>query len=295
MSSLNAALAEFIEQEQLPETYRDTVEQWFIPLAEDILRRVAVNEGPFVLGINGCQGSGKSTLAALLVILFQEMTGIKSINLSLDDFYLTRAERKTLAEQVHPLLMTRGVPGTHDVPLAMDIIAALKSGEPVAIPRFDKATDERFAANLWPQIKAPVDVIIMEGWCLGVRAQKPHELQKPLNILEAEEDAEGLWRTYVNEKLEHEYRGFFGLLDMLVMLRAPGFERVIDWRLQQEEKLAARVENKNTKRIMSRDQLIRFISHYERLTRHALSTLPDQADVVLQLRQDQSIEAKLKG
>lgn len=293
LSSLQSALSAFIEQEKLPETYRQTVEQWFIPLAEDVLRRVSRHRGTFVLGINGCQGSGKSTLVALLHILLREMMGVSSVNLSLDDFYLTRAERAQLAAQVHPLLQTRGVPGTHDVPLALETIHALMQPGQVAIPRFNKAMDDRFEAVKWPTVMAPVDVILLEGWCLGIGEQSASALEEAVNTLESEEDSTGTWRQYVNSRLKQEYRQLFDRLDMLVMLRAPGFDRVIDWRFQQEQKLAARITQSNT-RLMSRDELIRFISHYERLTRHALESLPAQADVVYQLNADQGIEARVK-
>jgi len=293
LSSLQTALNTFIEHEQLPDSYRQTVKRWFIPLAEDILRQVSVHEGSFVLGVNGSQGSGKSTLAALLVILFKEMLGLSSINLSLDDFYLTRSERQRLARDVHPLLVTRGVPGTHDTGLALQTIAALKTRAQVPIPRFDKAQDERFDPAQWPSVIAPVDVIVLEGWCLGIEPQRPEELIEPVNALEAEEDAGVRWRTYVNERLTQEYRHLFAELDMLLMLKAPGFEQVIDWRLRQEQKLAARTEG-DSSRLMSRDALERFIAHYERLTCHALATLPEKADVVFQLNEQQGIESRLK-
>src|SRR5690606_26489272 len=114
-SSVRAALEQFIASEGLPPSYMETVEQWFVPLTEQILQRVAVNHQALLVGVSGCQGSGKTTLASLLVLLLREMLGLRCINLSIDDFYLTRAERQQLAATVHPLLATRGVPGTHDV------------------------------------------------------------------------------------------------------------------------------------------------------------------------------------
>ena len=62
------------------------------------------------IGMNGAQGSGKSTLARFLQIYFQELHGLSVVILSLDDLYLTRADRIALAEEVHPLFKTRGVP-----------------------------------------------------------------------------------------------------------------------------------------------------------------------------------------
>ena len=174
-----ASLVEsFIEQEQLPDTYFATVERWFQPLAEEILMKISAHQGTYVIGISGCQGSGKSTLAALLVQMLSSMLGLRCINLSIDDFYLTHQERQTLAETVHPLLATRGVPGTHDVALAMETIRSLSGGGQVAVPRFNKAIDDRCPREEWPGLVGPVDVIVLEGWCLSIGPQKDAELGK---------------------------------------------------------------------------------------------------------------------
>jgi D-glycerate 3-kinase len=290
---IQTALEKFIESEMLPAAYLQTVEQWYIPLAQDILDRLSFNQGTFILGIHGCQGSGKSTLAALLVLLLQEMQGVSSINLSLDDFYLTRSKREQLAADVHPLLLTRGVPGTHDVGLAIQTLKALSQSGEVAIPRFNKVVDDRMAESEWPLVKTPVDVVIIEGWCLGISPQTQSELQAAVNSLESEED-QGEWRAYVNAKLADEYQDLFKLIDLLIMLKAPDFSNTLEWRLQQENKLK-RNNNPADSMLMNEDELKRFISHYERLTRHALRTVPATADMVYQLNDKQGIQAKLKG
>lgn len=302
--NIHSALFNYIEAEMLPATYLQTVEQWYIPLAQDILDKVSAHQdaskndasskSTFILGIHGCQGSGKSTLAALLVLLFQEMQGVRSINLSMDDFYLTHSKREVLAADVHPLLITRGVPGTHDVGLALETIKALGQSGEVAIPRFNKAVDDREVKSNWPLVKAPVDVIIIEGWCLGVGPQQQAALVEAINTLESEED-QGEWRAYVNKKLSDEYQSLFELIDMLIMLKAPDFSNILEWRLKQENKLKQKNRHSTNDKLMNKDELIRFISHYERLTRHALRTVPAIADVVYQLNDRQGIQAKLKG
>src|SRR5688572_25557618 len=169
-SSLQSALENFAVNEQLPASYLDTVEQWFLPLAEQVLRKASTNHQALLVGVSGCQGSGKSTLASLLVLLLKELMGLNAINLSIDDFYLTHADRQMLARTVHPLLATRGVPGTHDIDLALETIAKLRGQGTVAIPRFDKAVDDRMPREQWPVVMAPMDVIVLEGWCLSVPA-----------------------------------------------------------------------------------------------------------------------------
>jgi len=297
--SLQSVVDTFVEQEKLPAEYVGTVEHWFLPLAEQILHHVASHQGTFVIGVSGSQGSGKTTLASLLVKLLEAMAGLRCINLSIDDFYLTHAERQELAQTVHPLLATRGVPGTHDVELALDTLNSLKQPGEVPVPRFDKAIDDRMPEQQWPRIMGPLDVIVLEGWCLSIDAAPESALQEPVNKLEAEEDAEGTWRTYVNEAIRKDYTAFYERVDFLVMLKAPGFEKVYEWRQNQEDKLAQRYRQEAEQgaqaghRIMSTEQLQRFIQHYERVTCHGLETLPEKADVVFQLTEEQTIDKRL--
>lgn len=296
-SSVRAAVEAFVAREKLPAGYGQTVEQWFLPLAEDILRKAAVSRRTLVVGISGSQGSGKSTLAALLVLLLRELMGLRGINLSIDDFYHTHAHRQQLARTVHPLLATRGVPGTHDVALAMATLQALGRDGEVAIPRFNKAIDDRAPEAEWPRVLAPLDVVILEGWCLCIPCQDDRQLITPVNMLEMQEDCDGRWRAFVNEQIRGDYAHWYAMVDFLVMLKAPGFDKVYEWRQTQEDKLAAAVAagNASGSRLMNREQLQRFIQHYERLTRHGLDVLPHKADVVFELTDQQTIAGKLKG
>ena len=295
--SLKTVIEAFIEKEHLPAAYAHTVEHWFLPMVEEVLQQISSHDGPFVIGISGSQGSGKSTLAALIETLLKAMLGLRCVSLSIDDFYLTRAERQQLAESVHPLLATRGVPGTHDVSLAMDTLSALKRSGQVQVPRFDKAVDDRFPKEAWECVSAPVDVIILEGWCLSIDDQPDATLVQPVNALEADEDSDGVWRTFVNQAIRKNYQTFYNQVDFLVMLKAPCFEKVYEWRQNQEDKLAEKVAQDEGReaenRIMSTHELKRFIQHYERITRYGLKTLPEKADVVFQLTDNQTIEKRL--
>ena len=107
-----------------------------------------------LIGLNGAQGSGKSTLASLLADLIEAGFNKSVLSLSLDDFYLTRSERRLLSKDIHPLLLTRGVPGTHDIELATSVIHKLKQpiNKPVAVPIFDKAADDRVAECDWRMV-----------------------------------------------------------------------------------------------------------------------------------------------
>jgi D-glycerate 3-kinase len=294
-TSLRAAIEAFIAREQLPPAYLQTAEQWFLPLAATVLHRTATSTRTLVVGISGSQGSGKSTLAALLVLLLRELMGLRALNLSIDDFYHTHAHRQQLARTVHPLFATRGVPGTHDVALAMQTITALQQTGPVAIPRFNKAIDDRVPATEWSTVSAPLDVVILEGWCLCIPCQAETALSPPVNTLETQEDCDGRWRQYVNSQIQQDYAALYAMVDFLVMLKAPSFDKVYQWRQTQEAKLAATVAASAGSKLMNPTQLHRFIQHYERLTRHGLAVLPALADVVFALTDTQTIAGKLKG
>ncbi|MEP6938989.1 MAG: kinase [Rudaea sp.] len=242
-----------------------------------LARRNTASRRQQLIGLSGLQGSGKSTLAAQLV---QRLTlvGIPALALSLDDFYLGRRERARLARSVHPLLATRGVPGTHDLALLGRTLAALAAAntlQPARVPRFDKGRDTRMPSARWHSVSVPPCIVVLEGWCVGVPAQSSAALARPLNRLERIEDADAVWRGYVNAHLEREYALLWRRLDALVWLQAPGFAVVQRWRDEQEQAL----RRSGAPRAMSPAALRRFVMHYERLSRHSLRTLPARADL----------------
>ncbi len=244
-----------------------------------LLDRQAQLDRPVLVGICGAQGSGKSTTAARLTAQLDRLS-VASVVLSLDDFYLTRAERRALGRDVHPLLETRGVPGTHDVALACRTIDALRTGrDTVHVPRFDKSIDDRAASKEWTRVIAPVPVVILEGWCVGARPLGEDALVRPINALERDEDKDGRWRRHVDGVLGGDYADLFGRLDFRVLLRAPDFAHVQAWRLEQEENLA-RVPGQAVSP-MGADAITRFIAHYERLTRWIMADAP--ADLLIDI------------
>ncbi|SDY71707.1 D-glycerate 3-kinase [Lysobacter sp. yr284] len=226
-----------------------------------------------VYAISGLQGSGKSTLAAQLAAAAQAR-GLRTAVLSIDDFYLGRRERLHLGRQVHPLLATRGPPGTHDAALACALIEDLRHGAAVRLPRFDKLADTRLPPSRWPRAHG-VDLVVLEGWFLGAPAQDPAQLAEPVNALERDEDAHGVWRDYCNRALAADYPPLWARLDRLLFLQPPGFEVVAGWRWQQEQALQARHPRRQG---MTRTQVQRFVSLFERVSRQALARLPGIAD-----------------
>ncbi|MDY6841288.1 MAG: hypothetical protein SV429_07275 [Pseudomonadota bacterium] len=300
--SLEQTVSALIQQEGLPDTYAVTVENTILPLADRICALHDTEKQPIVVGVHGAQGTGKSTLTLFLREILARHRNRSAANFSLDDIYLTRAERRNLARRVHPLFKTRGVPGTHDVALGQQVLHRLRSAGPgdfTPIPSFDKSRDDRVPRERWPVFSGRAEVILLEGWCLGARPEKDSALDAPMNRLEADEDPDGVWRSYVNDQLKGEYQQFFGEIDFLIMLKAPSMECVLEWRRLQEQKLANRIRNAPKSgeslggaqglRIMTDDEVGRFVMHYERVTRACLAEMPGRADVLIDVAEDHSL------
>ena len=285
----NGLIARFLTEEKLPASFTEIVASWYQPLATQLIEMQKNQGGPLIIGINGAQGTGKSTLARFLSLMLTQQQ-LRVANLSLDDFYLDSNHRGHLAREVHPLLATRGVPGTHDLELAEHVMEKLTephSQGQLLLPRFDKAIDEPKPQTVWDAVDLPIDVVLLEGWFVGLQPEAQGSLETPVNSLETDEDTSGTWRYYVNKRLL-DYQGLFQKIDYLVMLKAPSFDCVYQWRSLQEEKLAANAGSAGNK-VMDQSALDRFIQHFERLTRHCLTALPEQADLVFYLDQDHQI------
>lgn len=239
---------------------------------------------PAIVGLCGAQGSGKSTVVATVAARLSKQ-GIAVAQLSLDDLYLTARERRQLAATIHPLLKTRGVPGTHDIALGQAVLDGLASGAPTRLPRFDKARDDRCPAAQWPLSPADTQIVLLEGWCIGARPQAEEALIDPVNALEAVEDAEGHWRRHVNTQLAGPYQSLFGRMSSLTLLLAPDFAVVRQWRTQQEQDLRRRSPGAG----MSDDQIDRFVAHYERITRHIMQEMPGRCDRVIRLDESRNL------
>ncbi len=251
-------------------------------------RTAARGPEPLVVGLCGAQGSGKTTLAGAVAQALRSR-GTATAVLSLDDLYLTRAERQRLAQDVHPLCATRGVPGTHDVALGLATLDSLARGEAAELPRFDKAADDRAPRQQWDRAPERTRVVLFEGWCVGAMPQGEDALVAPVNTLESLEDPQGIWRRHANQALAGPYAALFGRIGLLVLLAAPGFEVVRGWREQQEAELRERA-GPDAPGVMSAGDIERFIQHYERLTRHILHEMPARADLVMRLGSDRRVE-----
>ena len=293
-AALQTVLARFLQEASLPDSVALNFMRWYAGVTRSLAQRAKTAEIPPLVGFSGCQGSGKSTLVALMARVMREVHGVSTVVLSLDDFYLTKAARAALGESIHPLFATRGVPGTHDLALLNEAISALRQpAGAVPLPAFDKALDDRTELVHWRQVSAPVQLIFLEGWCVGLSPQSESELEVPISPMEAEQDPSLVWRREVNRQLANGYADVFGQLDALLLLQAPSFDAVFEWRWQQEQRLSEQFQRDHPDKpdpTMSRSAVTDFVLHYQRLTEHALKTLPDQADFVWELATDRSVE-----
>jgi len=299
VTAVEKAFASTLESLKVDIGLVDMFEAIYVPLGAWLACRKRQKTGPLVIGINGAQGAGKSTLFNLVEVILTEGFNLNVVGFSIDDLYKTYDERVELSETVHPLLRTRGVPGTHDVDLGIKILNSLKKSDEntvTKIPVFDKSTDDRCQAAVWQEWVGPADVIVLEGWCVGADPQSPEALVGAINELEREKDQNGLWRDYVNAQLSGPYQELFSMIEVLIMLKVPSMDAVFEWRSLQEKKLAERVKyiydtQQPTEhlRIMDEEQIQRFIQHYERLTRHMLEEMPGRADITLCLNDNHKV------
>ena len=274
-------LSDFIKQHKLPEEFRLTVKEYYKPLADRIVSQFNKKSDSYFVGINGCQGSGKSTLTDFIAGYLIAQYQLNVVVMSLDDFYLSSEKRNQLAYNIHPLLATRGVPGTHDVTALNHVLTQLsehKTG--FSIPKFNKATDEPFPQSQWTSIEKPVDIILLEGWCWGVTPQTDEQLQIPINELELQHDVTGEWRSYVNQQLKIAYEPLYKKMDFWLALQAPSFDCVYQWRLEQEQKLQAKNIGLSNSKVMSPEEVLNFTQYFQRLSLQGASTISKFADAI---------------
>ncbi len=253
---------------------------FYLPLSEWIYSTYKKDNKTKIIGLSGGQGAGKSTITEILKFILKKKYGLELCIFSIDDFYKTKAERKKMSKNIHPLFMTRGVPGTHNVSLINKILKNLKKKnfKPVLIPKFDKSIDDRSKKSKWKRVTKPPNVIIFEGWCVGAKHQKESVLRKPLNLIERKYDINNKWRKKVNNQLKKSYKKLFRKIDKLVYLKAPSFNHIFQWRLHQEQKL--KITSKN-KKIMSKSKIREFIMFYERITRNMMKDFSKISDLTI--------------
>ena len=254
--------------------------KFYLPLSEWIYSIYSKDFKTKIIGLSGGQGAGKSTITGILKLILKKKYGLNICVFSIDDFYKTKNERLRMSRKKHPLFITRGVPGTHDITLLNQTIRKLKQKKfrTVLIPKFDKSKDDRYRKNKWQKIKTKPDIIIFEGWCVGTTHQNNNELKRPINLIEKKYDENLKWRKTVNNLIKKRYKNIFNKIDKLVFLKVPDFNYIIKWRWLQEQKMKLTTKSKKT---MSKTEVKEFIMFYERLTKHMIKNYSKISDLTI--------------
>ena len=248
---------------------------------------------PFIIGLGGGQGTGKTTITSIISIILKKYFKLNVFKISIDDFYKTRKERFLLSKKLHPLLMSRGVPGTHDINIMLDFFKKVKKSKfkSLRLPKFNKAIDDRCKKKLWYLIKKRPDVIIFEGWCVGARAEKNNTLKKAINSLEKNNDKKLIWRKFVNHQLKSKYKKLYSKLNCLLFLKANNFSLLQQWRLKQEKKLWLNTKKSSNNKIMNKIEVIKFMQTYQRVTQNMFKYAPKYASIIFNLNSNHQIKS----
>jgi len=239
----------------------------------------------------GSQGIGKSTLLKVIELILKKYFNKKILCLNLDNFYFDKLKRIKLSKKIHPLLNTRGVPGTHDITNILKIINKFNREKyPIKLPLFDKLSDSRLKKQ--KLIKTKCDILILEGWCVGCPPISRKYLLSNINTLERQYDINGKWRKYYNREIKTNYSKVFKEFSSIIYLKAPSFTNVLNWRIKQEKYLL-KLNKKNILSGMSAKEIANFIEHYEKITKWMLKKMPALSDIVLYINKNQKI-SKIK-
>ena len=293
---VNKACLSFIKsQETSKEKFKNKekmIKSFLIPISFWIANKVEKKK-PFILGLSGGQGSGKTTISSIISIILSKYFKLNVFKISIDDFYKTRKKRLELSKKVHPLLMVRGVPGTHDINIMLDFFKRIKEKKfkSIKVPRFNKATDDRYNKKLWYSVKRRPDVIIFEGWCVGAKAEQNYTLKTPINSLEKLKDQKIIWRRFVNKQLKSKYKKLYDQLNCLLFIKAKNFSLLRQWRIKQEKKLSLKSKRSNKLKIMSDKEIINFMQTYQRITQNMFKSVPKYASIILNLNSNQQIKS----
>jgi D-glycerate 3-kinase len=268
------------------------IKSFLIPICFWIAKK-ANKKKPYFIGLAGGQGTGKTTISSIIKIILQKYFKKKVFKISIDDFYKTRKERINLSKKIHPMLMTRGVPGTHDIKMMLDFFkkAKNKKFKKLKLPNFNKAIDDRFPKKNWNNINEQPDIIIFEGWCVGARPEINKTLKKSINSLEKTSDQNLIWRHHVNQQLKTKYKKLYSQLNCMIYLKAKNFSLLQKWRLKQEKKLWLKTKNKSSHKIMSKGDVINFMQTYQRITQNMFKNTPKYASIILNLNDNHQIKS----
>lgn len=267
----------------------ETLWNLWLPLATQLAQYRQQLGHPFIQGILGVQGTGKSTLAAILRLILKHL-GYHALCLSLDDLYKTYAERLSLTEK-DPRLIWRGPPGTHDIQLGLTVLDRLRHPKQIAaieVPRFDKSAWGGAGDRTQPEVVEGVDIVLFEGWFIGVRPISPAAFDTaPAPILTA---ADRLFARDMNIRLQ-DYLPLWEKLDRLIVLYPVDYHLSLQWRLQAEHQMIAAGKSG-----MTDLEIKEFVNYFWKSLHPELFIKPltsnsNWVDMVIEINADHSVSA----
>jgi len=231
-----------------------TLWRFWLPLALELIAEQQQLSRPVVQGVLGGQGTGKTTLGIVLSELLSELgvrmaslqenrsasrRDYRCVSFSLDDLYKSYVERQRLRES-DPRLRWRGPPGTHDVDIGLELLDNLRQAnrrKPAIVPRFDKSLWGGAGDKTQPEIIDAVDVVLFEGWFVGVRPVTDDRIfeNAPDPICTEEDRA---FARDCNERLL-DYVPLWHRLDRLLILQPNDYRFSLLWRTEAEHKAIA--------------------------------------------------------
>ena len=233
--------------------------------------------------IAGSQGSGKSSLSKLIKLYLEKFCYKSVVIISMDDFYLSKSQRTQLSKNIHPLFLTRGVPGTHDLELMNKKIKQILNKEfPIYLPIFDKVSDSR-KRTYKRVLKA--DVVIFEGWCAGARPVHLNYLHENFNNLEKHKDKNFIWRNSYNKYL-NEYQKLFSQFNFFIYFQFNQWDHVLNWKYKQELELRDKKKDLGLKKYLRE-----FIQYYEKVSKWMHLKVPKYCNILIKLDAHQKIKS----
>jgi D-glycerate 3-kinase len=270
----------------------ETLWNLWLPLADWLAKQRQASDRPWIQGILGGQGTGKTTLGAILTLILQAY-GYKTISLSLDDLYKTYNDRQRL-RAADPRLIWRGPPATHDVGLGIQTLEALRQpgAHPITIPRFDKSLHDGAGDRVYPKLVSNIDLVLFEGWFVGVRPVDPAVFDAAIAPIVTEADR--AFARDMNANL-YDYLPLWERLDSLLVLQPVDYRLSKQWRKQAEQQMRAA-----GKPGMSDAEIDAFVEYFWKalhpeLLIKPLVTNPGGADLVIELQADHSVGAIYRG
>ncbi|MEH1928523.1 glycerate kinase [Nostoc sp.] len=246
---------------------------------------------PLIQGILGGQGTGKTTMCKILSLILDQL-GYRTVSLSLDDLYKTYSDRLVLTQQ-DPRLIWRGPPGTHDVDLGLKVLDQIRQSQsPVMVPRFDKSAYRGAGDRTTPEMVTGVDIVLFEGWFVGVLPIVPEAFNTVLPPIITDEDR--AFARDINRRL-HDYLPLWERLDSLILLYPSDYRCSLEWRKQAEQQMIAA-----GKLGMSNAEIEQFVNYFWRSLHPELFIKPlvkdaTVVDMVIEINSDHSFDELRSG